>query len=295
MQLNDKSGVWFQFWNITVGLGEDLQRPNTQSHRCGIVANMIFIEDWGSLNKVTSSREEFVGKIKSFYIVPKLIFNTYNSSLLNDLRIDLECDLMEIIKTKSVRGRERFLTEFKSKESLMTHFIGAEGWERQDLLHWSPSPGPRHISPNGQKSSNGTGINLMAKNAINCWYQPLGQKRHPIWDLSCQAKENEKEGETGFSTKMKFHVYKLTTPQLSYHSVLARPVGKTGFIHTLSSKSIQCRFLPPPNSPWMPWSHPIYSRPSPAPLSLTNGKSQNIWDQIRPETIYGTRSLILFS
>ena len=78
-------------------------------------------------------------------------------------------------------------------------------------------PSPGHISPNGQKISNGTGINLMAKNAINCWYQPLGQKRHLIWDLSCQAKENEKEGVTGFSTKLKFHIQVDLSKILSVH------------------------------------------------------------------------------
>ena len=98
---------------------------------------------------------------------------------------------------------------------------------RFTVLHPLPQPGP--ISPNGQKSFNGTGINLMAKNAINCWYQSR-QKRH-LRDL----RRSE-----------------------------------------------------------LPSSHPIYRAWPPAPPSLTNGKSQNIWDQIRPETIYESWSLICF-
>ena len=139
---------------------------------------------------------------------------------------------------KLVWGRDRFLTALKSKESLMTHFIGppirGEGERGQIYCIASPLPhsGPSH---------------LMDKKAL------MGPE----------------------------YLYKSNLRQKTPSIVDIRDRDK----NAIWSPDLSC---------W-PSRHPIYRAWPPLPRVSQMDESQNIWDQIRPETIYGTWSLILFS
>ena len=148
MQLNDNNGVWFQFWNITV-MSEDLQRPNTQS-RGGERANMIYITDWESPNKVSPSREVNVAKLGSLSMQCTDIFVrplTRVTELFHDrfwIWFEQNHQIRSVLRTWEI------LDCVWIQGILDDTFYWAcdprRGWKRQDLLYCSHPLTRTHLS-----------------------------------------------------------------------------------------------------------------------------------------------------